>query len=139
MPGVLRLRAPPLLLLGGEVTGARVAVGYRGSEVAKVGQDRRGEPDEHTSGVLATRPRLEMGERLRESSERVGGNSREESRPRGEAIECDRARANSCGVGECYGPTPGHRSGLSWSNTARGAARDRTAARPNWLRSGMNK
>jgi hypothetical protein len=37
--GVLRLRAAPLLLLGGEVAGAGVGVGYRGSEVAGVGQD----------------------------------------------------------------------------------------------------
>jgi hypothetical protein len=76
---------------GGKVAGAGVGVGYSGSEVVGVGQDRRGEPSEHTSGVLATRPRPEMGERRRESSERVGGNSGEESRPRGEAIECDRA------------------------------------------------
>jgi hypothetical protein len=70
-------------------------VGYSGSEVTKVVQDRRGEPGEHTGGVLATRPGLEMGERRRESSGRVEGNSSEESRPRGEAIECDRARSSS--------------------------------------------
>jgi hypothetical protein len=68
LEGGLRLRAPSLLLLGGEVAGAGVGVSYRGSEVTEVGQDRREEPDELTSGVLATRPRPEMGERRRESS-----------------------------------------------------------------------
>jgi hypothetical protein len=81
----------------GEAAGVEAGVGYSGSEVAKVGQDRRGELDEHTSGVLATKSGPEMGERWRESSGQVGGNSGEESRPRGEAIECDRARSSSDG------------------------------------------
>jgi hypothetical protein len=55
------LRAASLLLLGGEVAEARAGVGYRGSEVAGVGQDQRGEPRKHTGGVLGTRPGLEMG------------------------------------------------------------------------------
>jgi hypothetical protein len=38
-PGGLRLWAALLLLLGGEVAGARVGSGYRGSEVTRVGQD----------------------------------------------------------------------------------------------------
>jgi hypothetical protein len=44
-------------------------------------------------------------------------------------------------VGECYGPTLGHRAGLSWPDTAWGAAsrRGRTPAWPNWLRSRANK
>jgi hypothetical protein len=40
----------------GEVTGAGAGVGYNSSEVAGVGQDQRGEPGEHTGGVLATKP-----------------------------------------------------------------------------------
>jgi hypothetical protein len=86
--------AAPLLLLNNEVTGAGAGVGYSGSKVVGVGQDRRGEPSEHTGGVLATRPMLGMGERWRESSGRVGGNSSKESRPRGEGIECDRAQSS---------------------------------------------
>jgi hypothetical protein len=39
-PRGLRLRAAPLLLLDGEVTGALAGVGYRGSEVTRVGQYR---------------------------------------------------------------------------------------------------
>jgi hypothetical protein len=70
---------------GGEVAGAGAGVGYNRSEVAGVGQYRRGEPDKHTGGVLATKPGPEMGERQRESSGRVGGNSGEESRP-GEGV-----------------------------------------------------
>jgi hypothetical protein len=85
--------------------------GYRGSEVAGVGQDRRGEPSEHTGGVLATRPGPHMGERRRESFGRVRGNSSEESRPRGEEIECDRAQSSSDGA-----------RGVLWANTG---ARDR--------------
>jgi hypothetical protein len=81
-------------------------VGYRGFEVAEVGQDRRGEPDELTGGVPATRPGLEMGERWRESSGRVWGDSGEESRPRGGAIGCDRARSSSSGG-----------RGVLWANT----------------------
>jgi hypothetical protein len=44
-------------------------------------------------------------------------------------------------VGERYGSTSGHRARLSWQDTAGGAAsrRERTLARPNWLRSGVNK
>jgi hypothetical protein len=44
-------------------------------------------------------------------------------------------------VGECYGLTPGHGTGLSWLDTVRGTAskRSRTPVRPNWLRSGANK
>jgi hypothetical protein len=53
-----------LVLLSGEVTGASAGVGYRGSKVTRVGQDRQ-EPDEHTAGVLAMRPGPEMGERQR--------------------------------------------------------------------------
>jgi hypothetical protein len=34
------LRAAPLLLLGGEVAGAGTGVGYKGSGVVGVGQDR---------------------------------------------------------------------------------------------------
>jgi hypothetical protein len=82
-----------------------------------------------------------MGEWRRESSGRVRGNSSEESRSRGKAIECDRARSSSDGVRECYGPTPGHRTGLSWSDIAWGTVskRSQTPVRPNWLRSGANK
>jgi hypothetical protein len=45
------------------------------------------------------------------------------------------------GVGECYGPTSGHKTGLSWPDTTQGAAskRGRTPARPNWLRSDTDK
>jgi hypothetical protein len=45
------------------------------------------------------------------------------------------------GVGECYGPTPGHGTGLSWPDNACGAAskQGRTPVRPNWLRSGANE
>jgi hypothetical protein len=67
-PGVLWLQAALLLLLGGEVAGAWAGVGYRGSEV---GQDRRGETDEHTSGVLATRTGVRDG-RTVEGELRVG-------------------------------------------------------------------
>jgi hypothetical protein len=44
-------------------------------------------------------------------------------------------------VGECYGPTQGHGTGLSWLDTVRGATskRDQTPVRPNWLRSDANK
>jgi hypothetical protein len=87
----LRLWEAPLLLLGGEVAGVGAGVGYMGSEVVGVDQDQRGEPGEHTGGVLATRPGLEMGERRRENSGRVRGNSSKESWPRGELIECVRA------------------------------------------------
>jgi hypothetical protein len=90
----LRLRAALLLLLGGDVTGARAGVGYRGYEVAGVGQDRRGEPGEHTSGLLATRPGLEMGERRRGELWAGWGNFGEESRPRGEAVGCDMAQTS---------------------------------------------
>jgi hypothetical protein len=69
-------------------------VGYGSSETVGVGHNCRGGLGEHTEGVLATRPGPEMGERRRESSRRVRGNSGEESRPRGEAIECDRARSS---------------------------------------------
>jgi hypothetical protein len=94
------------LLLSGEVVRAGAGVGYRGSEIAEVGQDRQGEPDEHTGGVLATRPGPEMGERRRESSRRVGGNSGEESQPWGKAIEYDRAGSSSGGG-----------RGVLWANT----------------------
>ena len=40
------------------------------------------------------KPGLEMGERRRERSRRVGGNSGKESRPRGEGIKCDRAQSS---------------------------------------------
>jgi hypothetical protein len=98
--------AVPLLLLGSEVARARAGVGYMGSEVAGVRRDLRGEPDKHIGGVLAMRSGLEMGERRRESSGWVGGNSSEESRSRGEAIECDRARSSSNGG-----------RGVLWANT----------------------
>jgi hypothetical protein len=70
-------------------------VGYGGSEATEVGQNCRGGLDEHTEGVSATRSGSEMGERRRESSGRVGGNSGEESQLRGGAIERDRARSSS--------------------------------------------
>ena len=44
------------LAYDGEVTRAGVGLAYSGFEVAGVGQDRRGEPVEHTGGVLATKP-----------------------------------------------------------------------------------
>jgi hypothetical protein len=72
---------------GGEVAGAGAGAGYGGSEVAGVGQNYRGGLSEHTGGVLATRPRSERGEH-REGR----GNSGEEFRPRGEAIDRDRTR-----------------------------------------------
>jgi hypothetical protein len=121
---------------GGEIAEAGAGVGYSGSEVAGVGQDRQGEPGEHTSGVLATKPGPEMGERRRESSEHVGGNFGEESWPRGKAIECDRAQFS-----------PGRGRGVLWANIgawgevelARHRAGHGEQARPNWLRSGTNK
>jgi hypothetical protein len=140
-PGGLRLRATPLLLLGGEVAEARAGLGCRGSEVAGVGQDRRGEPNEHTSGVFATRPGPEMGQRQRESSGRVRVTpARNPSRGEKQSSAIGLGLA-PVGVGKCYEPTPGHETGLSWPDTARGAAskRSQTLARSNWLWSGANK
>jgi hypothetical protein len=91
----LRLRAAPLLLLGGEVTGAMAGVGYRGSKVTGVGQNRREEPGEHTGGIPATRPGPEMGERYRGKLRAGRGNSSEESWSRGGAIVCDKAQTSS--------------------------------------------
>jgi hypothetical protein len=48
--------------------------GYRGSEVSRVGQDRREGPGELTGGVSNTRPRPRVRERRRESSGQIGGN-----------------------------------------------------------------
>jgi hypothetical protein len=64
------------------------------------------------------------------------GNSGEEFRPRGGAIDCARARLEPAEVGKYYGSTPGHGTGLGWLDTARGAPskRGRTPARPNWPR-----
>jgi hypothetical protein len=114
-------------LRDGEVAGAWAGVGYICSEVAGVGQDRRGEPGEHTGGVLAMKPGPEMGERRRDRSGRVGGNSGEESRLRGEAIECDRARSSSGGGRGVLWANIRAWGGveLSWPDTTRGVARRR--------------
>jgi hypothetical protein len=59
---------------------------------------------------------------------------REEFRPRGGAIDCDRARLEPTEVGKYYGSTMEHEMGLGWPDTVRGAVskRGRTPARPNW-------
>jgi hypothetical protein len=57
---------------GGEVARAGAGVGYRGSEVTGVGQDRREGPDKLTGGVPAMRPRPGARERRRESFRRIG-------------------------------------------------------------------
>jgi hypothetical protein len=64
------------------------------------------------------------------------GNSGEEFRPQGGAIDCDRTRLEPTKVGKYYGSTVGHGTGLGWPDTVRGAAskRGRTPARPNWPR-----
>jgi hypothetical protein len=99
------LRAAPLLLLGGEVAGARAGVGYTGFEVTGVGQDRREGPGELTGVIPATRQGPETRERRRESFERVevtparnlGRGERQSS-----ALRLGLAPTR---VWECYGPT----------------------------------
>jgi hypothetical protein len=101
-------------------------VGYRGSKVTGVGQDRREEPGELTGGVPATRPGPEMGERRRGTSGWV-----EVTPARNPGREEGKSGALRLGlaptrVGECSGPTQGHETGLGWPITTRGAA--------NWRR-----
>jgi hypothetical protein len=47
------------------------------------------------------------------------GNSGEESRPLGESIGRDRARASSSRGGEHFGPKPEHWTGSGWPDTVR--------------------
>jgi hypothetical protein len=56
---------------GGEVAGVGAGASYGGSGVAGTDQKRRGRRGELPSGVVATRPRSERGEWLREDSRRV--------------------------------------------------------------------
>jgi hypothetical protein len=56
----------------GEVTGDGVGAGSKGFEVTGVGQDRRGGPDELTSGAPAVRIGLGTRERQRVRSVRIG-------------------------------------------------------------------
>jgi hypothetical protein len=110
----------PLLLLGGEVAGARAGGGYRGSKVTGVGHDQRKGPDKLTSGIPATRPGPEMRKRWRESFGRVGVTpARNPGCGDGQssALRLELALAR---VGECYGPTQGHKTGPIWPDTARG-------------------
>jgi hypothetical protein len=96
---------------------------------------------EHTGGVLATRPGPEMGEQKRESSKQFGVTpARNPGRGKRQSSEVGLGLA-PVWVGECYGPTPGHGTGLSWPDTARGtpSKRDQNPARSNWLQSGTNK
>jgi hypothetical protein len=60
------------------------------------------------------------------------GNSGEEFRPRGGAINRDMARLEPAEVGKYYGSTLGHSMGLGWPDTAWGTVsqRGRTPARP---------
>jgi hypothetical protein len=83
----------------------------------------------HETGVREGRT---TEERLRAGR----GNSGEEFRPRGGAIDRDRARLEPIEVGKYYGSTPGHGTRLGWPDTARGVVskRGRTSARPNWPR-----
>jgi hypothetical protein len=108
-----------LLLLDGEIVGARVGVGYGGSEAARVGQNCQGGLGEHIEGVSATRPGSERGGRRRESFGRVGAVPLRNS---------DRWERQSTAiglglvpmeVGERYGPTSGHGTGLGWPDTVR--------------------
>jgi hypothetical protein len=81
----------------------------RSPGLASIGEKK---PGEYTCGGSATRPGPEMGERRR-GKFRVGrGNSSEESRPRGGAIRCNKARTSS-----------GEGRGVPWANIG---ARDRT-------------
>jgi hypothetical protein len=119
MPGRLRLRVAPLLLLGDEVAGARAGVGYRGSEVTGVGQDRREGPDKLTGGIPATRPGPETRERWRESSgwvEVTPASNPDRGEGQSGAL---RLRLASTRVGKCYGPTQRHDTGPIWPDTVR--------------------
>jgi hypothetical protein len=118
--GGLRLRAAPLLLLGGEVAGAGAGVGYRGSEVTGVGQDLREGPSELTGGIPATRPGPEMREQWRESFGRVRVTpARNTGRGQGQSGALRLGQAPTR-VGECYGSTQGHDARLNWPVTASG-------------------
>jgi hypothetical protein len=122
---------------GGEVAGAGAGVGYNCSEVAGVGQDRRGEPDEHTGGVVATKLGLEMGERQRESSGLVGGNSGEESRPGRGGLGRAKAWTSYGRVRGTSRTKAGHRAGLIRPVTVR--ARRTAAAELRRSRIGQDK
>jgi hypothetical protein len=130
-------------LRGGEV--ARVGAGacYGGPGVAGVDQRwgrRLGELD---GGVMATRP----GQRERNDGEKLRAgrdNSGEESRPPGETIDRDRARASSSRGGGALWAKTEALDGVGLARHRAGAAskRGRTPARPNWLKAaqiGENK
>jgi hypothetical protein len=103
----------------GEVAEAGAGASYRGSEVTGVGQDRRERPDELTGGVLATRPRLGVRERWRESSRRVMVTpARNPSRGGGGESGALRLGLAPASAGECYEPTQGHGARLNWPVTA---------------------
>jgi hypothetical protein len=57
---------------GGEVARVGAGASYGSSEVTGAGPKRSGRRGELTGGVVATRPRSEMGEWLREDTRRVG-------------------------------------------------------------------
>jgi hypothetical protein len=69
------------------------------------------------------------------------GNSGEEFRPPGEAIVRDRAQASSSRGGGALWAKVGALDGVGLAGHRAGAAskRDRTPARPNWLKTGANR
>jgi hypothetical protein len=69
------------------------------------------------------------------------GNSSEEFRPPGEAIDRDRARASSSGGGGALWANTGALDGVRLAEHRASTARkrDRTLARPNWLQVGVNR
>jgi hypothetical protein len=92
---------------GGEVAGAGVGAGSRGSKVTTVGQDQRDGPDKLAGRVPAMRLRPGARERRRESSRWVGVTlARNLGRGDGESsvLRLGLAPARE---GECYRPTQG--------------------------------
>jgi hypothetical protein len=88
----------------------------------------------HETGI---RERETVGKKLR-----VGrGNSGEEFRPPGEAIDRDRARSSSSGGGGALWTNIGALDGVRPAGCRASATskRGRTPARPNWLKAGVNR
>jgi hypothetical protein len=132
--GGLWLRAASPLLLGSEVAGAGAGVGYRGSEVTRVAQDWREEPDELTGWIPTMRSRPEMGERQKGSSGLIGVTPMRN--PDGGVGQSSalRLRLVPARVGECYGPTQRHgmRANLAGHRAEAASKRGRAPTGTNW-------
>jgi hypothetical protein len=90
---------------------------------------------------VATRPRSERGGTAEEKLWADRGNSDEEFRLPGEAIDRDRARASSSRGGEALWAKVGALDGLGMAGHRASAAskRGRTPVRPNWLKACANR